>query len=543
MNNKPQSAAGFSLAAEPSSAISIAPINRVLSEQPVGDAVCLPELTAIDGNVVATKQASANDAQKVEPEQEPENYSPSDVGNAERFVFEWRETTRFDAGRGNWMIWNQTHWEPDDIGECRNRMVKVAKRILNVEVETYRLASRDPDDWYASQAKKTLKEGLRLHNLSALEAALKLASSSKELATRTSQFDMNPMALNCESGVIDLHTGEVSPHCPEDLHTQYTPVALAAPGTPCPRWTQFLNEIMCGDQELVDYLQRVVGYILTGRMDEQCFFLFYGCGSNGKSTFINTIKHLMGSYGRQVDFKTFMDMNRGDGPRNDLAMLVGKRFVVSPEGKEGVALDEPVVKQFTGGDPMTVRFLNKEFFEYQPVGKIVLATNHRPIVKGMDMGIWRRMRLVPFLASFDETMADPDLGNKLMAEMPAILRWAVDGAQLWQKQRLGIPTAVREATMSYRSAMDVFQTFIDDRCDVSATAKEGSQAMYDAYTNWCASAGIRLPLKQASFNQRLEERGFVRKKTAAQNLWLGVCLKPFAKGESFSAGGDLNFSL
>lgn len=543
MNNKPQSAAEFSLAAEPSSAISIAPINRVLSEQPVGDAVCLPELTAIDVNVVATKQASANDAQKVEPEQEPENYSPSDVGNAERFVFEWRETTRFDAGRGNWMIWNQTHWEPDDIGECRNRMVKVAKRILNVEVETYRLASRDPDDWYASQAKKTLKEGLRLHNLSALEAALKLASSSKELATRTSQFDMNPMALNCESGVIDLHTGEVSPHCPEDLHTQYTPVALAAPGTPCPRWTQFLNEIMCGDQELVDYLQRVVGYILTGRMDEQCFFLFYGCGSNGKSTFINTIKHLMGSYGRQVDFKTFMDMNRGDGPRNDLAMLVGKRFVVSPEGKEGVALDEPVVKQFTGGDPMTVRFLNKEFFEYQPVGKIVLATNHRPIVKGMDMGIWRRMRLVPFLASFDETMADPDLGNKLMAEMPAILRWAVDGAQLWQKQRLGIPTAVREATMSYRSAMDVFQTFIDDRCDVSATAKEGSQAMYDAYTNWCASAGIRLPLKQASFNQRLEERGFVRKKTAAQNLWLGVCLKPFAKGESFSAGGDLNFSL
>ncbi len=271
--------------------------------------------------------------------------------------------------------------------------------------------------------------------------------------------------------------------------------------------------------------------------------MFYGCGSKGKSTFINTIKHLMGSYGRQVDFKTFMDMNRGDGPRNDLAMLVGKRFVVSPEGKEGVALDEPVVKQFTGGDPMTVRFLNKEFFEYQPVGKIVLATNHRPIVKGMDMGIWRRMRLVPFLASFDETMADPDLGNKLMAEMPAILRWAVDGAQLWQKQRLGIPTAVREATMSYRSAMDVFQTFIDDRCDVSATAKEGSQAMYDAYTNWCASAGIRLPLKQASFNQRLEERGFVRKKTAAQNLWLGVCLKPFAKGESFSAGGDLNFSL
>lgn len=148
--------------------------------------------------------------------------------------FEWRETTRFDAGRGNWMIWNQTHWEPDDIGECRNRMVKVAKRILNVEVETYRLASRDPDDWYAIQARKASKEGLRLHNLSALEAALKLASSSKELATRTSQFDMNPMALNCESGVIDLRTGVVSPHCPEDLHTQYTPVALAAPGTPCP---------------------------------------------------------------------------------------------------------------------------------------------------------------------------------------------------------------------------------------------------------------------------------------------------------------------
>ena len=549
MNTQTQTAVAIPAAAQPTPAANVAAVNAIATAQPAPGEACPQDLTTIDQMVFAIDQAAANEPQT--PSQPPTaavaqspDYSPADVGNAERFCDLWGEVTRYDVGRGCWMLWSGTHWEPDAKGDARNRMVKVAKHILNVDVEVHRLASRHPDDWDAIQHRKLKKEGQRLHTVAALEAGLKLASCHPDLATLNSQFDQSPMEFNCLSGVINLATGALTPHTPRHLHTHIAPVTLAPAGIECPRWMQFIDEIMCGDQELVAYLQRVVGYILTGRMDEQCFFVFYGFGSNGKSTFINTIRELMGSYAKQVEVSTFMETNRNDGLRNDLAALAGRRFVVSPEGKQGAALDETMVKAFTGGDAISVRFLHKEFFELQPVGKIVLATNHKPVVRGTDNGIWRRMRLVPFLASFDASKADKGLAEKLKAELPAILQWAVEGAQLWQRHGLGIPQAVRKATMEYRSASDTIQTFIDERCEVSDQASEGSQAMYNAYTDWCASVGIRFPHKQAAFNQQLEERGFVRKKTSSQNVWLGVRLKSFAPvAASSSAGGDLNFAV
>jgi putative DNA primase/helicase len=549
MNTEAKTAVAFAAAAQSTPADSVAAVGAVAADQsPCCDARPL-DLTTIDEMVFAIDQDAANEADT--SSQPPmataaqlPDYSPSDVGNAERFSELWGEVTRYDVGRGSWMLWSGTHWEPDAKGDARNRMVKVAKQILNVDAEVHRLASKEPDDWDAIQMRKLKKEGQRLHTVSALEAGLRLASCRPELATLTSQFDMNPMEFNCQSGVIDLCTGALLPHSPRQLNTHIAPVALAPAGAECRRWLQFVDEIMCGDNELVSYLQRVVGYALTGRMDEQCFFVFYGCGSNGKSTFINTIRDLMGSYAKQVEVATFMDTGRNDGLRNDLAALAGRRLVVSPEGRQGAALDESTVKAFTGGDALSVRFLHKEFFELQPVGKIVLATNHKPVVRGTDNGIWRRMRLVPFLASFDASQADKGLAFKLRAELPAILRWAVEGAQLWHKHGLGIPQAVQKATLEYRSAMDMLQTFFDECCESAHDAKEGSQALYDAYTAWCASVGIRFPQKQASFNQQLEERGFVRKKTSAQNVWMGVRLKSSVpRIASSSEGNELNFGF
>ena len=549
MNTQPQAAVAIPAAAQTIPSASGAAAKAIPTEQPAPGETRPADLTTIDEMVFAIDQVAANGAQS--PSQpptvaaaQPPDYSPADVGNAERFFDLWGEVTRYDVGRGCWMLWSGTHWEPDAKGDARNRMVKVAKHILNVDAEVHRLASSDPDDWHAIQSRKLKKEEERLHTVPALEAALKLASYRPELATLTSQFDSSPMEFNCLSGVIDLSTGVLVPHTPRALHTHIAPVELAASGTPCPRWMQFLDEITCGDQELLEYFQRVVGYILTGQMKEQCFFVFYGGGSNGKSTFMNTIREMMGSYAKLVDVSTFMDTNRNDGLRNDLAALAGRRFVVSPEGKKGAALDEPMVKAFTGGDAISVRFLHKEYFELQPVGKIVLVTNHKPVVRGTDNGIWRRMRLVPFLASFDASKDDKDLPNKLHAELPAILRWAVEGTQLWQKHGLGIPQVVRKATAEYRSDMDTFQPFIDERCEKSPNAKEGSQAMYNAYTDWCTSAGIRNPYKQAVFNLMLEERGFVRKKTNSLNVWVGVRLQSFASvAAPPSADGDLNFAV
>ena len=515
---------------------------KVAAATPVKSATVVRavSLTAIEQMVEATVQeAAANDAIGRDARLD---FSPGEVGHGERFVDSWGHCTRFDANRGVWMIWRGNHWAPDEENEAVLRMTRVAKSILEVEAVALRACANDIDDPCLAMAKKVYVEGLKLHNYRTISAALQIARVLPGMATRTSQYDSDPMVFNCESGVIDLRTGLMSQHRPEQLLTKICPVKLGGADTKCDRWMQFLDEISCGDDELKTYFQRVVGYILTGSMEEQCFFLFYGGGANGKSTFINVIKYLMGAYAQQVDFTTFMDMNRGAAPRNDLAALVGKRFVVSPEGMEGKSLDETVVKQFTGGDAMSVRFLNKEFFTFQPVGKIVLASNHLPVVKGTDQGIWRRMRLVPFLAKFDETKADKRLLEKLIAEAPAILRWAVEGSQMWLKDGLGIPSVVAAATMNYRSSMDIFQTFIDERCSVSFTSNVGSQVIYDAYLDWCVSAGIRMPMKQAVFNMRLEERGFVRKKTSAQNVWTGVTLKPMTH-TSASSGikSDLTF--
>jgi putative DNA primase/helicase len=190
------------------------------------------------------------------------------------------------------------------------------------------------------------------------------------------------------------------------------------------------------------------------------------------------------------------------------------------------------LKQFCGSDTVTARQLHKEFFEFRPVAKIMLATNHKPVVKGTDEGIWRRMRLIPFLACFTESRRDPMMEAKLKAEAPAILRWMVQGSQLWKTYGLGMPEAIRDATSQYRSSMDVFQTFLDERCTTERTARVNSQELYENYTNWCGTAGIRIPMKQAGFNQRLEERGFIRQKSGGRNLWTGLRL-----GATGGAGG------
>lgn len=460
------------------------------------------------------------------PAPAPAPFTPSagEIGFAERFADQWGETTRFDCTRGQWMTWRDTHWSADDRGEVVERMKSVAANILQVEVPVMRAASLEPGDYYESMARSLVKDAHKLHNRSTILASLGLAQSMHTLVTSASQYDADPLLFNCLSGTVDLRDGRVRKHNPLDYMTQMGRTPLGAEGEDCPRWKQFLLEIMRGDAEMVDYLQRVLGYILTGDTSEQCFFMLYGMGANGKSTFINVVQHILGDYAKTAEFNTFLDLNRGAAPRNDLAVLTGKRFVVASEGSEGKSLDEAVVKQFCGGDNVSARLLHKELFEFRPVCKIMLATNHKPIVRGTDEGIWRRMRLVPFLANFTEAQRDPGLEHKLKAEAPAILRWMVQGCQLWLSQGLSMPQAVKEATSEYRSSMDVFQTFLEERCSTDAAASVNSQELYDTYTAWCADNGIRLPLRQSLFNQRLEERGYRRKKSNGRNMWAGLRL-------------------
>lgn len=450
--------------------------------------------------------------------------NPGEVGFAERFQDQWGEFTRFDANRAQWMTWTGTHWKADDTGAVVECMKKVGWNILNVEVPCMRAASKEPGDYYDVASRALTAEGHKLHNKAAIHAALALAQSMPQLVTRTADYDADPMLFNCLSGTVDLRDGSIRPHSKADYMTQMGNAPIDSEDSDCPQWKQFLLDIMRGDMQMVDYLQRLFGYTLTGDTSEQCFVMMYGNGANGKSTCINVLQYIMGDYAKTADFNTFLDLNRGAAPRNDLAAMVGKRFVVASEGTEGKSLDESVLKQFCGSDTVTARQLHKEFFEFRPVAKIMLATNHKPVVKGTDEGIWRRMRLIPFLACFTAVNCDPRMEAKLKTEAPAILRWMVQGSQLWKTYGLGMPEAIRDATSQYRSSMDVFQTFLDERCTTERTARVNSQELYENYTNWCGTAGIRIPMKQAGFNQRLEERGFIRQKSGGRNLWTGLKL-------------------
>jgi putative DNA primase/helicase len=257
----------------------------------------------------------------------------------------------------------------------------------------------------------------------------------------------------------------------------------------CPTWLAFLARIMNGNQPLIDFLQRAVGYSLTGTTGERCLLFLYGIGANGKSTFLEVLRALLAEYAQQADFTTFLERKGDSGPRNDIARLFGARVVTSSEVGEGKRLNESLVKTLTGNDTVTARFLHAEFFEFSPQFKLWLAANHRPVIRGTDNAIWTRVRLVPFLVSIPEGERDLGLKDKLVAELPGILAWAVQGCLLWHEYGLGMPAAVQEATESYRRESDTLGAFLEDCTVAEADAATKATELYQAYKQWAEEAG------------------------------------------------------
>jgi putative DNA primase/helicase len=288
------------------------------------------------------------------------------------------------------------------------------------------------------------------------------------------------------------------------------------------------------DAELVAFLQRVAGYALTGSVREQCLFFLYGTGANGKTTFLNTLSDLFGDYARTTRPETLL-AKRSDSSSNDVARLEGARLVTAAETEEGKRLAESLVKQLTGGDIVAARFLFKEFFEFRFVGKIFLATNYKPELRGSDEAIWRRVHLIPFAVRIPDAERDKELPAKLRAELPGILTWAVQGCKAWLESGLGVPGAVREATDSYREEMDSVGAFARERLR-KASSRVGAMAMYAQYAQYCDEEG-KPKVSPKDFPRQLSERGFVKEKTAKGNFWVGVAVEGDAMDES-AAGED-----
>lgn len=433
----------------------------------------------------------------------PDAFAWNDTGNSERLIERHGADLLFLHPWSKWLTWDGRRWKVDDTGEVMRRAKATADAMLEAGLAT--------DRKFAAFALKSGGDrGIR--------AMVALAQSGRPVLPE--QLDTDPWVLNTLSGTLDLRSGELRPHRPEDLLTKLAPVEYDADAG-CPRWLAFLDRIMGGNAELIGFLQRAIGYSLTGSTREQVLFVLHGGGSNGKSTFVETLRAGLGDYAMQSPAETLLD--RREGVPNDIARLRGARLVSAIETSEGRKLAEAMVKQMTGGDTIPARFMRAEWFEFTPEFKLWLATNHLPTVRGTDEAIWRRIRLVPFTVTIPERERDGELAAKLRDELPGILAWAVKGCLAWQEDGLGYPDDVRKATADYRADMDVLGGWIADCCRVDENAGATSAALYESYTTWCDLNRERALSKKA-LGLRLRERGFAVDRTGKARGWAGIGL-------------------
>jgi putative DNA primase/helicase len=423
----------------------------------------------------------------------------TDLGNTERLTDQYGQDIRYCGARGQWLVWDRQRWLPDETGQVYRFAKSTARSILleaaAVEEETER--------------KRLTKWAEQSENESRLSPMITLARTEEGVAVRSADFDRNPWLLNVANGTVDLQTGELLLHRREDLHTRLAPVAYK-PKAACPQWLAFLARITNQDEDLIGFLRRAVGYSLTGETSEQCFFLLHGSGANGKSTFIEVLRALLGDYARQADASTFLHKDH-DTVRNDLARLAGVRFWSAVEATAGPRLAEVLVKQITGGDIVTARFLYQEHFEFNPTFKVWLAANHKPEIRGTDYAIWRRVRLIPFTVTIPKEEQDRQLLRKLKTELPGILAWAVEGCREWQREGLCEPGQVQAATAAYQEEMDLLGAFITQCCDLNPGAQTPASDLYTAYTKWCLENGDEA-MTQNAFGRGLGDRGLTRER-------------------------------
>lgn len=368
----------------------------------------------------------------------PERFD--DFSNAQRFVDQFGDVVRYCAASKSWHTWNGTRWESDSLDQVELWAQATLRRLF------HEVAAEGHDDL------RRLLGGYaaRAQSQSRLRAMIASARVQPQLKVEAHEFDRNPWLLNLVNGTLDLQTGKLRKHRREDLIDKCLYVPFN-PKAGCPRWEEFVNESAGGSVPLVQYLQRIAGYTLTGDASEESFFLFHGPGGNGKSTFLEILKTLLGPYSRTANFETFL-RQREDKVRTDIARLNGARLVTGSEVARDQQLAEALIKQLTGRDTMTARFLFQGEFEYRPAFKIALAMNHLPVIKGDDDGLWRRLFLVPFTVK--PRRIDKTLRRALERELPGILNWALAGCLAWQLEgHLGVPAEVVASTIAYRDQM------------------------------------------------------------------------------------------
>lgn len=428
-------------------------------------------------------------------------FALTELGFAERFEHEFAGRFRFVSDVGRWLSWDGRTWAYD-MGETQLQQAgqRLARGLLAE-------ASKEPDE---HKRKALIAHNLKLEN-GALRSVAKDAKSIGRLPVAACQLDSHPYLLAVDNGVIDLELGSFSYPSSELLITQRAHVSYQREAA-CPRWEKFIDEVTCGDFELASYLQKLLGYCLTGSTSEHALFIFTGGGSNGKSVLINTVEGILGGYTRRLPASSIMRRKEGGGASGDIAGLQGARFVATSEPERGQQLNESLVKDLASGDTLTARFNYGELFRFKPSHKILMATNHLPIIAGTDNGIWRRMRVVPFNATFQNSRKVGDaMAEAFRVEASGILNWLIAGCSAWQSEGLDPqPEAVRWCTGEYREDLNIIGKFLQEACVTPSSYmmardglrplpfRVGSRLLYNTYRNYCSAYGYPV----------MSERGF-----------------------------------
>ena len=462
-----------------------------------------------------TVVAIAKSITRYQPEDEAVDYKLTDVGNAERFVAMFKDSVKYCSIYKKWFIWNGKRWEQDDTGKIITYAIECVRNIMHD-------ADMLPD---GDKRKALIQHSLRSESSGRLKALLDLASGMPAITIRSDDLDANPWLLNCQNGTIDLRTGKLQAHNPQDYITR---ICAAPYDTTCaiPLWTSLLNKVSGGDEAVKRYMQKAFGYALTGDISEQAIFLLYGTGSNGKSTMLNVFAELLDGYAQSTSSDTFMQ-KKNDTVNNDIARLKGARFVSAIEMEEGKRMAESLIKSMTGGDKLVTRFLYGEFFEYIPQFKVFLAVNHKPIIRDTTKSIWRRIKLMEFTNTFTEQERDRNFPAKIMAtELSGILAWAVQGCLWWQQEGIQDPDRIREATQEYREEMDAFSHFFEECCLDKAEGHVSNKMLRAKFEEWCGENG-EYAINQRTFSQKLLERGYTKRRNNATGSyeWYGFVLR------------------
>lgn len=436
----------------------------------------------------------------------------TDLKNARRLVTCHGDNIRYHAGRKQWLIWDGVRWQPDNTGA----VMRLAKETVDA---MHQEALAMHDEKFARSIQSAHK----------MKMMVEVACTEPGIPVTADDLDSDLYLLNCANGTLDLCTGELRPHRREDLLTRLSAVAFDPEAT-CPTFERFVERIMDGNDDLITYLQRCLGYSLTGDVTEKAMFILVGGGDNGKTTLIEAVRHVMGDYAGQIPIESLLK-KQSDGIPNDIAQLKGLRFVSASEAEAGHSLAESKLKMMTGMGTLQARFLYGEHFTFVPTFKIFMDTNHRPQVHGRDNAIWNRLRIIPFNVSIPPEEKDKHLIDKLKAEGPGILTWLVRGCLEWQQNRgLVEPDAVNSAVAAYREEMDKVKQFIGDCCEQGAGFQVTTQDLYEEYLLW-SGENDEISESKKAFGLRLQGLGLTRCKLGGQRGWRGIGLRPVGEEE------------